>query len=53
MYTVKVGDTLWDIAQRFTGDPLNYHNIAGKNLIKNPDLIFPGQTLQVEATQKQ
>lgn len=53
MYTVKVGDTLWDIAQRFTGDPLNYHNIAGQNLIKNPDLIFPGQTLQVEATQKQ
>ncbi len=50
-YVVKQGDTLWDIAQRFTGNPLNYHNLAGQNLIKNPDLIFPGQVIQVDATQ--
>ncbi len=52
IYTVREGDTLWDIAQRFTGDPLNYHSLAGRNLIKNPDLIFPGQTIQVGAQEK-
>jgi chemotaxis signal transduction protein len=51
-YIVKQGDTLWDIAQRFTGNPLNYHDLAGQNLIKNPDLIFPGQVIQVDTTQK-
>jgi LysM repeat protein len=51
-YVVKEGDTLWDIAQRLTGDPLNYHNLAGRNLIKNPDLIFPGQTIQIDSQQK-
>jgi len=52
-YVVKEGDTLWDIAQRLTGDPFNYHNLAGRNLIKNPDLIFPGQTIQIDSQQKQ
>ena len=52
-YVVKEGDTLWDIAQRLTGDPLNYHNLAGRNLIKNPDLIFPGQTIQIDSQQRQ
>ena len=47
-YVVKRGDTLWDIAQRFTGDPFNYRNLAGRNLIHDPDLIFPGQIIQVE-----
>ena len=51
-YVVKEGDTLWDIAQRLTGDPFNYRNLAGRNLIKNPDLIFPGQTIQVDSQQK-
>ncbi len=53
LYVVKEGDTLWDIAQRFTGDPLNYHNLAGWNLIRNPDLIFPGQTIQMGPAEKQ
>ena len=46
LYTVKEGDTLWDISNRFTGNPFNYHAIAGQNRIPNPDLIFPGQRLE-------
>ena len=46
LYVVKEGDTLWDIANRLTGNPFNYHSIAGQNRIANPDLIFPGQTLR-------
>jgi chemotaxis signal transduction protein/nucleoid-associated protein YgaU len=53
MYVVKEGDTLWDIAGRLTGDPLNYRNIAGRNLIRDPDLIFPGQVIRVGLSQKQ
>jgi chemotaxis signal transduction protein/LysM repeat protein len=53
LYVVKDGDTLWDIAQRFTGNPLNYRNLAGRNFILNPDLIFPGETIQIGPAQKQ
>ncbi|HVO38651.1 MAG TPA: chemotaxis protein CheW [Spirochaetia bacterium] len=45
-YVVKEGDTLWDISNRFTGNPFNYRIIAGQNKIQNPDLIFPGQEIQ-------
>jgi hypothetical protein len=48
MYRVKRGDTLWGIAKRLTGNPLNYHRLASENEIANPDLIFPGQKLLVK-----
>ncbi len=43
-YTVKAGDTLSEIGQRF-GVP--YMEIARINQIKNPDLIFPGQKFKI------
>lgn len=46
-YTVKKGDTLWAIAKREYGDPLQYKTIASKNNIKNPNLIYPGQVLKL------
>ena len=49
IYVVKEGDTLWEISQRLTGDPLNYRQIAGQNQISNPDLIFPGQSLRTSS----
>jgi chemotaxis signal transduction protein/nucleoid-associated protein YgaU len=49
IYVVKEGDTLWEISQRLTGDPLNYRQIAGQNQIPNPDLIFPGQSLRTSS----
>lgn len=46
-YRVKAGDTLWDIAERFTGNPYNYARIALENNIENPDLIYPGQEIRL------
>jgi nucleoid-associated protein YgaU len=45
-YTVKSGDTLSKIAQREYGDAGDWRRIyeANKDTIKNPDLIYPGQT---------
>lgn len=48
-YVVKSGDSLWAIAKKLYGDGAKanilYH--ANKNLIKNPNLIKPGQKLVV------
>lgn len=47
VYVVVKDDTLWNISERFTGDPFNYPRIAGENKIANPDLIFPGQRIRL------
>ncbi len=46
-YTVVSGDSLSKIAKRVYGDPQKWRVIyeANRNLIKNPDLIHPGQIL--------
>jgi len=46
---IRWGDTLWEIADRYTGDPWNYRRIARENGIRNPNLIFPRQRLQIRA----
>lgn len=43
-YTVKSGDTLWDIALKYK---TTYHEIAKINKISNPNLIFPGQVFTI------
>ncbi|SHI90677.1 LysM domain-containing protein [Malonomonas rubra DSM 5091] len=48
IYTVKKGDTLWDISQRFIEDPYYWPNVWAHNPdISNPHLIFPGQKLRI------
>jgi len=47
VYHVVKGDTLWGIAKRFTGNPLNYPRVAKDNSIATPDLIFPGQRIRL------
>ena len=49
IYTIKKGDTLWDLSQRFIEDPYYWPNIWADNpeLITNPHLIFPGQQIRV------
>jgi nucleoid-associated protein YgaU len=48
-YTVVSGDTLSKIAQREYGDASQWKRIyeANKDTIKNPDLIYPGQTFKI------
>jgi nucleoid-associated protein YgaU len=46
-YTVKEGDTLWTIANRFYSDGSQYQKIALANSIENPNEIRPGQTLLI------
>lgn len=49
-YTVQSGDTLSTIAAKL-GVPGGWHKLADANTttISNPDLVFPGQVLQLPA----
>ncbi|MFQ5900849.1 MAG: LysM peptidoglycan-binding domain-containing protein [Thermodesulfobacteriota bacterium] len=45
-YTIKKGDTLWDISEMFLNDPFKWPEIWKINpFIVNPDLIYPGEVL--------
>jgi nucleoid-associated protein YgaU len=48
-YTVVAGDNLSKIAKRFYGDANQWKRIfeANRDIVKNPDLIHPGQTLKI------
>lgn len=41
-YTIKIGDTLWDISSTYYRNPWLYPKLAKANSIRNPDLIFAG-----------
>jgi len=43
-YTIRPGDTLGRVAREFYGDPMLWSRISEANNIRNPDLIYPGQT---------
>ena len=50
-YVIKRGDTLWAISKKYYGKGSQYPKIynANKNIIKNPNLIYPGQKLVIPA----
>lgn len=52
LYTIKKGDTLWDLSEKYLGDPWEFPRIWCSNLnkIKDPDLIYVGQTIVIPAT---
>lgn len=46
---VEEGDTLWGISERAYGDGSRYTEIfaANREVIEDPDLIFPGQKIRI------
>lgn len=44
VYTVRPGDTLWEIAQRYG---TSVSDLAQANHITDPGLIYPGETLRI------
>lgn len=50
-HTVEKGDTLSKIAKEYYGDAMKYPVIfeANKPMLKDPNLIYPGQVLRIPA----
>jgi hypothetical protein len=46
-YTIRWGDTLWDISEAFYRNPWLYPRIARFNAIRNPDFIISGRTIRI------
>lgn len=46
-YTIKEGDTLFSIAEKYYQDGYKYVEITKANNIENPDLISAGQVLEI------
>lgn len=48
-YEVEKGDSLSKIAKQFYGDAMKYNSIfeANKPMLKDPNLIYPGQVLRI------
>ncbi|MGZ4960194.1 MAG: peptidoglycan-binding protein LysM [Methylomonas sp.] len=48
-YIIEKGDTLWKVAEKAYGDGAKYQKIfeANREVIKEPDKIFPGQKIRI------
>ena len=50
-YTIESGDSLSKIAKQFYGNAMDYPKLfeANKEVIEDPDLIYPGQKIRIPA----
>ncbi|MDI6688542.1 MAG: LysM domain-containing protein [Desulfobacterales bacterium] len=47
-YTIKKGDTLWDISQRFFDSPWQWPDLWKENSqVPNPHLVYPGERIRL------
>lgn len=48
-YEIQKGDSLWKVAEKVYGNGGKYTKIfeANKEVIKDPDLIYPGQKIRI------
>ena len=53
VYTIKKGDTLWDISAKFLKDPFLWPKLWERNpYITNPHWIYPGNPIQLTASRQ-
>lgn len=50
LYTVRPGDTLWNISQRYLIDTSYWAQVKAHNVIKNPRHLQPGSVLKIPLT---
>jgi hypothetical protein len=53
VYTIKKGDTLWDISSKFLKDPFLWPTLWQRNpYITNPHWIYPGNTIRLSGIEE-